>query len=146
MATVRKSAIVSHACEGMFDLVDRVEDYPEFLPWCAGTRLIERTDTLTVGRIDIEFKGVRSHIVTRNAKERPRRMTLELLEGPFRDFRGEWTFAPLGDSGCRVELAVEYAFSNPVLELALGGLFGHITGTLVDRFVERANESTGGGA
>ena len=128
----------------MFDLVDRVEDYPEFLPWCSATRLVERTESVTVGRIDIDLKGVKSHIVTRNAKERPARMALELLEGPFRDFTGEWTFAPLGESGCRVELAVEYVFSNPVLELALGGLFGHITGTLVDRFVERANAAPDG--
>jgi ribosome-associated toxin RatA of RatAB toxin-antitoxin module len=124
----------------MYDLVDRVEDYPEFLPWCAGAELLERTEEVTRGRIDIDFNGLRSRIVTRNTKERPRRMTLELVEGPFRSFSGEWTFAALGDEGCRVELVVDYSFSNPALELALGALFGHITQTLVDCFVERAQE------
>lgn len=127
----------------MFELVDRVEDYPQFLPWCAGTRLIERTAEVTVGRLDIDFKGLKSHIVTRNAKEFPRRMRLELVEGPFRDFDGEWTFSALGDAGCRVELAVDYAFSSRALELALGGLFGHITRTLVESFVARADAVEG---
>ena len=66
MPTVRKSAIVAHACTALYRLVDRVEDYPRFLPWCADARVIERDDRVTVGRIDIDFHGLASHIVTRN--------------------------------------------------------------------------------
>jgi ribosome-associated toxin RatA of RatAB toxin-antitoxin module len=144
MPTVRKSAIVAHACDTLFALVDRVEDYPRFLPWCSAARVVERDDDITVGRIDIDFHGLSSHIVTRNLKRRPARMSLALVEGPFESFAGEWRFEPLGTEGCRVELAVEYALSNRALDAALGPVFGHILETLVDRFVARADEVAAG--
>jgi ribosome-associated toxin RatA of RatAB toxin-antitoxin module len=138
MPSVRKSAIVPHACDTMFGLVDRVEDYPAFLPWCAATHLILRDDEITSARLDVDFKGLKSRIATRNRKERPRRMVLELVEGPFSEFSGEWRFAPLGAEGCRIELEVEYAFSSRALEAVLEPVFGHITTTLVESFVARA--------
>jgi ribosome-associated toxin RatA of RatAB toxin-antitoxin module len=138
MASVRKSAIVARGCDTMFELVDRVEDYPRFLPWCAATHLIERGDGVTSARLEIDFRGLKSRIATVNRKERPHRMTLELVEGPFSEFSGEWRFSPLGEHGCRVELAVDYAFSSRALEAALEPVFGHITTTLVERFVARA--------
>jgi ribosome-associated toxin RatA of RatAB toxin-antitoxin module len=145
MPTVRKSAIVAHACDTLFALVDRVEDYPRFLPWCAASRVIERDDDITVGRIDIDFHGLASHIVTRNAKRPPAGMSLTLVEGPFESFAGEWRFEPLGSEGCRVELSVQYVLSNRMLDAAMGPVFGHILETLVDRFVARADEVAEGG-
>jgi len=136
--TVRKSVIVPHAARAMFDLVDRCEDYPEFLPWCAGAEVFERDEHVTRGRLDIDYHGIRSRIGTVNRKEPPRSMTLEFVEGPFEHFAGLWTFHPLGDAGCRVELAVDYAFTSGALEAVMGPVFNHIVGTLVDRFVERA--------
>ena len=141
MPTVRKSVIVPHACKAMFDLVERCERYPEFLPWCRSAEVIERTARVTLARLDIDFHGLKTQITTRNHKERPRRIALELVDGPFERFKGEWRFAPLGDEGCRVELAAEYAFENAILEGALGPVFGHILETLVERFVERAAQA-----
>jgi ribosome-associated toxin RatA of RatAB toxin-antitoxin module len=138
--TLRKSAIGPHACETMFDLVDRVESYPEFLPWCSGVRLIERTGEVTSARIEISWRGLQTHVATRNAKVRPERMDLGFLEGPFESFAGAWTFVPLGDGGCRVEFSLDYAFAGRALELAMGPLFGHIMGEVVDRFVARAEQ------
>ena len=144
MPTVRKSAIVPHACSALYQLVDRVEEYPRFLPWCAAARVIERDDRVTVGRIDIDFHGLASHIVTRNEKRPPSDMSLTLVEGPFESFAGAWRFEPLGEDGCRVELAVEYALSNRTLDAAMGPVFGHILETLVDSFVARADEMAAG--
>ena len=138
MPTVRRSVILERTCEQMFALVDEVERYPEFLPWCKATRLIERTGEVTAARIDIDYHGLASFVETRNRKEAPHRMVLELVDGPFTAFGGEWQFAPLGDSGCRVALAVDYAFESSVLESVLGPVFGYVIETLVDRFVERA--------
>jgi ribosome-associated toxin RatA of RatAB toxin-antitoxin module len=138
MPTVRKSAIVPRRCETLFALVDDVERYPEFLPWCPRTRVLERDDRVTVARIDIDYRGLKSHFVTRNAKHPPGRMTLELVEGPFEKLAGEWTFAPLGDRGCRAELTLEYEFAGSLLDVVLQGVFGHIAATLVDGFVQRA--------
>lgn len=138
MPTVRKSVIVDRPSATMFALVDDVESYPEFLPWCSGTQVFERTPEATVARLDIDYHGLTSHIQTRNVKEPPHRMALEFVEGPFDRFKGGWRFTSLGEGGCRVEFALDYAFSSVALETVLGPVFGHIVETLVDRFVERA--------
>ena len=138
MPTVRKSVIVDRPAHAMFALVEDVESYPRFLPWCASTSVFDRTPEVTLARLDIDYHGLRSHIATRNLKEPPGRMDLEFLEGPFERFKGHWRFVPLGEEGCRVEFALDYAFSSHAFEVALGPVFGHIVETLVDRFVERA--------
>jgi ribosome-associated toxin RatA of RatAB toxin-antitoxin module len=140
MPTARKSALVPHSCETLFALVDDVERYPEFLPWCSGTQVFSRTDAITHARIEVDYHGLKSQVTTRNAKEPPRRMTLELEEGPFERFHGEWTFKPLGAQGCRVEFALEYQAAGGAIATLLEGVFGLIASTMVDRFVERAGQ------
>ena len=139
MLTVRRSVLVPHSCATMFHLVEHCEDYPRFLPWCAGAHVIERTAQIIRARIDIDYHGLKTHITTLNRKEEPTHMTLELVDGPFEHFHGDWRFTPLGDAGCRAELAVEYTFAHRTVEAVLRPVFGHIVETLVDRFVERAD-------
>ena len=138
MPTVRKSAIVPCSCESMFELVDDIESYPDFLPWCSGTEVFERTSRLTRARLDVSYHGLRTHIATRNRKQPPGHIELEFEEGPFERFGGEWRFAPLGEEGCKVELALDYAFSSNALAKLLGPLFGDIADTMVESFVRRA--------
>jgi ribosome-associated toxin RatA of RatAB toxin-antitoxin module len=138
MPTVLKSVLVPHSARTMFALVDDVESYPQFLPWCSGAQVFERTEAITRARIDVDYHGLASHFTTLNRKQAPGRMDLEFVEGPFEDFKGQWTFAALGEAGCRVELALAYSFSNPAMAALLGPVFGHIIETLVDRFVARA--------
>jgi len=138
MPAVRKSAIVDRPAATMFALVDDVERYPEFLPWCAATEVLERTAELTRARMDVDYHGLKTHITTRNVKDAPRGMTLEFVEGPFERFRGRWRFVPLGSDGCRVEFHLDYAFSSAALAIVLGPVFGHIADTFVERFVARA--------
>jgi ribosome-associated toxin RatA of RatAB toxin-antitoxin module len=141
MPTVRKSVIVPRSCAEMFALVDDIEHYPDFLPWCSGTEVLERTAQITRARLDIDFHGITSHFTTLNRKHPPESMELEFVEGPFETFKGMWRFKPLGDKGCRVEFALDYKFSSTALELLLGPAFGHIVETMVDRFVERSEAS-----
>jgi ribosome-associated toxin RatA of RatAB toxin-antitoxin module len=141
MPTVRKSVIVARPREALFALVERCEDYPRFLPWCSAAEVFERDERVTRARICIDYHGLQSHIETRNVKEAPERIALEFVDGPFREFHGVWTFAALGTEGCRVELALDYAFANRALEAMLGPVFGHIVETLVDRFVARAESA-----
>jgi ribosome-associated toxin RatA of RatAB toxin-antitoxin module len=144
MLTVRRSVIVPHSCETMFRLVEHCEDYPRFLPWCSGAHVFERTADTVRARLDINYHGLKTHIATFNRKEEPTHMTLELVEGPFEHFRGDWRFTPLGVEGCRVELVVEYTFAHRSVEAVLKPVFGHVVETLVDRFVERADEAGAG--
>ncbi|HET7401999.1 MAG TPA: type II toxin-antitoxin system RatA family toxin [Usitatibacter sp.] len=141
MPTVRRSVLVPHPCAMMFALVEDCERYPQFLPWCSGAHVFERSDELTRARLDIDYHGLRTHIATLNRKEPPGHITLELVEGPFDHFKGDWHFTPLGEAGCRVELALDYTFKHRTIEAVLKPVFGHIAETLVDRFVERAERT-----
>jgi len=144
MLTVLRSVIVPHSCETMFRLVERCEDYADFLPWCTGAEVYERTPATIRARIDINYHGLKTHIATVNRKEPHTHMTLELVDGPFEHFQGDWRFTPLGDEGCRVELSVEYTFAHRAVEAVLKPVFGHIVETVVDRFVERADRVAAG--
>lgn len=139
MARVEKSVLVAHPPERMFDLVDRVEDYPEFLPWCGGTELKTRDEQHTVATIHIAYMGIRQHFTTENHKSRPREMRITLQDGPFSELEGDWSFIPLGDDACKIEFRLHYVFSSRVLETLLAPVFSHITNSFVDAFVRRAD-------
>jgi ribosome-associated toxin RatA of RatAB toxin-antitoxin module len=141
MPTVLKSVLVSHPAARMFALVDEVEHYPEFLPWCSGATVYERTPDVTRARIDIDYHGLVSHVSTLNRNEAPTCIDLEFVDGPFDRFKGRWRFTPLGEEGCRVEFALDYAFASAAMDAVLGPVFGHIIETLVDRFVARADSA-----
>ena len=143
MPTVRKSAIVPHSCATMFALVDRVEAYPEFLPWCSHVDLLERTPEVTSARLHVDYHGLVTRIATRNVKRPFDSMRLELVEGPFDSFGGTWSFAPLGEAGCRAEFVLDYSIESSALAALLGPVFGHIATTLVERFVARAEAEAG---
>jgi ribosome-associated toxin RatA of RatAB toxin-antitoxin module len=140
MARVEKSVLVAHTPERMFDLVDRVEDYPFFLPWCGGTELKSRDPQHTVATIHIAYMGVRQNFTTENTKTHPREMRIRLQDGPFSHLEGDWLFSPLGQDACKVEFRLEYVFSSRLLETVLAPVFSHIANTFVDAFVRRADE------
>ena len=140
MTTVRKSVIVPHAAPEMYALVAHFERYPEFLPWCKEARVLERHPHEVKGMLRIDYRGFRSEVATRNRLTPGKSISLELLDGPFESFHGLWRFEPLGDEGSRVSLDVDYTFSSGAVQVLMAPVFGHITGTLVDRFVARADE------
>ena len=140
MARVEKSVLVAHTPERMFELVDRVEDYPVFLPWCGGTELKWRDELSTVATIQIAYMGIRQSFTTENAKTHPREMRIKLQNGPFSELEGDWSFVALGDEACKVEFRLHYVFSSRVLETILAPVFSHITNTFVDAFVRRTDE------
>ena len=139
MALVEKSVLILRTPAQMFELVDRVEDYPEFLPWCGGTDLISRSADRTAARIYINYHGIKAQFATENAKDPPHLMKIAFREGPFRRLDGSWRFTALGETGCKVEFRLHYEFSSVVLEKVLGPVFGHIVKTFVDSFVKRAS-------
>lgn len=143
MAVVQKSVLVEYTAEQMFELVDGVERYPEFLPWCGGTELHERNEEVTVATIRIAYSGIHQNFTTENRKLSHERMDLKLRHGPFRHLEGHWLFKPLGEAACKVELRLDYEFSTRVIEKLLAPVFQHIAGTLVEGFVRRAEQVYG---
>ncbi len=145
MPLVEKSALVPHTASEMFALVDAVEQYPEFLPWCGGTKLLSRDARITVATIEINYHGLRQSFTTENTKQPVESMHIALREGPFKELDGRWQFTALGESGCKVALRMDYSFANSVLEAAVGPVFGVIASTMIERFVARADAIFGQG-
>jgi ribosome-associated toxin RatA of RatAB toxin-antitoxin module len=140
MAQVEKTVLVTHSAAKMYELVDAVERYPEFLPWCGGIDLIERTDTVTVATLHIAYHGIKQNFTTENHKAYPSLMDIKLRDGPFRHLEGVWKFIALSDDACKIEFRLNYEFSNGFLEKLIAPVFSHIANTFVDAFVERADK------
>ena len=140
MIEVRKSLLVPYSAERMFDLIERAEDYPAFLPWCSNATILERHDEVVAAAITVDYHGVKFHFTTRNPKRRPDWLAIRLESGPFRRFEGEWHLAPLGDEGCRIRFDLHYEFASTLMRTLAGPVFGRIADTLVDAFVSRAEQ------
>ncbi len=140
MPQVIKSVLVSHSAEDMFDLVDAVEHYAVFLPWCSGATVHSRDSEHTQATINIRYMGVVHSLTTHNKKRRPMEMTLALVEGPFKNLGGAWHFTTLTAAACKVEFSLSYTFANAVMEEILGQIMLTIAETFVDRFAARADE------
>ncbi|QWT45609.1 type II toxin-antitoxin system RatA family toxin [Azospira inquinata] len=143
MALVEKSVLIERTAAQMFELVDRVEDYPQFLPWCSGTELKARDAGRTVATLHINYHSVKSHFTTENDKEIPVWMNIRLVDGPFRRLEGRWHFKALGDHACKIEFSLTYEFSSKFFEKVIGPVFNHIAGTFVEAFVKRAEQIYG---
>ncbi len=140
---VDRTAMVPYAAERMYVLVDDVEAYPEFLPWCTATELHSRSDSELVASLSIGYGALNSSFTTRNGRCPPESMTMELEKGPFKRLEGKWGFIPLGDEGCEVTLRVEFEFSNSMQDMLFGATFEGICNELIDAFVRRAHDLYG---
>jgi len=141
MHNIHKSAIVLHPAQKMFQLVDSVENYPQFLPWCGSTQIIERDNSKTIASIEINYKGIRQTFTTENTKKQNQEMIIKLIDGPFKSLSGEWMFKNLDKDSCQIELKLEYEFSNVILEKLISPVFNMIANTFIDEFIKEANRS-----
>ena len=143
MAVVHKTVFLGYSAEQMFDLVAKVEDYPKFLPWCDGVKVLERGDDRLVACLGINFLGVRQRFTTANLDTRPTQMTMTLVDGPFKVMHGVWTFKALRADACKVAFDLHYEFSNMILEQVIGPVFSVIANSIVDSFCKRAETAYG---
>lgn len=143
MASVKKSVLVMHRAQEMFALVEGVEHYPRFLPWCGGARILERNEAGLIASVEIAYRGVRQSFTTENRHRAPQEILITLKDGPFRALDGAWRFTALGDAACKVEFELHYEFSSRALEKIVGPVFHHIAHSFIDAFVRRAEELYG---
>jgi ribosome-associated toxin RatA of RatAB toxin-antitoxin module len=140
MNKVEKTVLVMHSAEQMFNLVDAVEDYPSFLPWCGGVDLHERTDASTSATLHIKYHGIKQNFTTVNSKVFPSSMDIALKDGPFKHLEGDWRFIELRADACKIEFRLNYEFANGFLEKLISPVFNHIATTFVDCFVTQADK------
>ena len=145
MALVEKTVLIAQSAERMFELVDRCEDYPAFLPWCGRTELKYRDPLRTVATLFVNYHSVTTSFTTENAKVYPESMMIRLVDGPFRRLEGSWRFRALAENACKIEFQLHYEFSSKVFEKVIGPVFSHIANTFVDAFVRRASQIYGEG-
>lgn len=139
MKTVEKSVLVLHSAEHIFDLVNTVEDYPKFLPWCNRTDILKRNEQSLEAVLYMDYMKICQSFATRNINQRPNKIQMSLLNGPFRKLEGTWQFTPIDDLGCKIDFRLEYEFSNAVLSALIGPVFNIIATTLVDAFIKEAD-------
>jgi len=143
MALVEKSVLVPYSCEQMFALVDRVENYPNFLPWCGGSTVTALEGDAVHASVEIDFHGLKQSFTTRNERQIPYLIDMTLQDGPFQHLDGCWQFRPLSDEACKVEFRLHYEFSSRLLEGLVGPVFNHIANSFVEAFVKRAEKVYG---
>lgn len=143
MPHIARSALVAHSAARMFSLVGDIERYVEFLPWCTSANVREESADVVVAELEISRAGVRQRFTTRNALAPPERMTLELVEGPFDWFAGEWRFTPLAEDACKVELEMDFEYAGRIARTALAPFFAKAADEQVDAFVARARSIFG---
>ncbi|MES9938406.1 MAG: type II toxin-antitoxin system RatA family toxin [Sedimenticola sp.] len=140
MPVVKKSALVAHSAGQMFELVNDVESYPQFLPWCHSGQLLSRDEEELCGQIEVARAGVRQKFSTCNRLHPYDRIEIRLKEGPFKQLKGEWRFTALREDACKVELELHFQFSGALINKAFGAVFNQIANNLVDAFCKRASE------
>ena len=138
MAALERSALVPFSAERMFALVNDVRRYPEFVPWCAGAEVLEETDALIEASLRLKRGGVEHRFTTRNTLTPFTAMRLELVDGPFTTFTGDWTFKALGEDACKIGLTLTFQYRGRLATAALGALLSSSADTLVEAFCQRA--------
>lgn len=143
MSTVDRSALVEFSAEQMFDLVNDVASYPEFMQGCRSAKVISVSEEELVGELCLAKAGISQRFVTRNVLKRPTEIQMSLVEGNFSRFEAQWHFKALTESACKVSLYMQFEFKSSLADYAAGKLFSSSANNLVDALVERAKRVYG---
>ncbi|RUO21953.1 type II toxin-antitoxin system RatA family toxin [Aliidiomarina haloalkalitolerans] len=145
MPQIERSALVPYSCRQMYELVNDVAAYPEFVPGCVAARILEESESSMVAELSISKAGIRHAFTTRNTFVNEHAIAMELVQGPFRHLRGGWEFKPLNAEACKVVLRLDFEFSSKMLQFAFGKVFNEVTTRMVDAFAARARQVYGHG-
>jgi ribosome-associated toxin RatA of RatAB toxin-antitoxin module len=139
MREVKRSALVSQPPARLFALINDIESYPRFLPWCTYARVESRSAAEMVATIGVRQGPLQGEFTTRNTLEPDRRVDMHLVSGPFRTLEGQWLLTPIEADGCRVELTMRFALKSALTGVLFEPVFAQTIGSLVDAFVARAH-------
>lgn len=138
MKKITRSALLPYSAKKMYDLVNDVEAYPEFLPWCGAAEVKSCDGSSMSASVTIAKAGIKQTFTTKNHLVDGKRIEMQLLDGPFKSLKGEWEFKVLDEDACKILFEVEFEVSSGLLNMAVGPIFEQIASTLVDSFCERA--------
>ncbi len=143
MMEIHKSALVKFPAQAIFDLVDDIESYPEFLPWCAGSKILLRTEDVVEAELHIARGGFKRTFATRNVSDGGGRIIMTLIDGPFTYLQGAWNFMPLREDASKISLDLDFEMTGKLANLAFGAVFNQICNSMVGSFTQRAKQIYG---
>ena len=142
MRNVYKTALLPYERARLFEMVNDVGSYPEFIRWCSKADVLSQDDTQVTASLLLQARGMSEIVTTRNVLHPPERIDLQLVDGPFQTFEGGWRFSDLSSkhhAGTKVELDLNFSFSSLLLNATFGRVFTRVANTMVDSFCERAH-------
>ncbi|MGH8273373.1 MAG: type II toxin-antitoxin system RatA family toxin [Gammaproteobacteria bacterium] len=140
MREIHRSALVPYSAEDMFELVNDVDSYPRFLPWCKDSGVRELGENEREASLEFSRAGLHRRFTTHNRLTPGRVIEMSLVNGPFRVLEGHWRFQPLDEAGSKVTLDLRFEFAARLLEAVFAPMFADLMNSLVDAFVARARE------
>jgi len=143
MPSISRSALVMYSVDQMYQLINDVLAYPQFLPDCSNSKIISQNESSVTASLLVSKAGLKKWFTTKNTLVSNQQVMLELVDGPFNKLQGYWLLTPLSEDACKVSLDLEYEFSNRILDLAFGRVFNHMTNNMVQAFTQRAKQVYG---
>lgn len=143
MTHIQQNALLPYSAQAMFDLINDIASYPQFMNGCLAAEVLHRSETEVLARLDLGKAGLKYSFTTRNTLDAPESMTMELVDGPFKQFDARWTFTALTEDACKASLDMQFEFSSGLLDLALKNLFDSSCKNLVNAVCKRADKLYG---
>jgi len=144
LSLIKRSALINYSAEEMYKLVNDVDSYAKFLPWCRSSAVLSESETEMRASVEIAKGVLNKTFTTQNSLTKNSRIGMQLVDGPFSQLQGFWLFEPLKTEGAsRVNLELEFEFDNAMMSLAAKPIFTQIANSLVDAFCKRATEVYG---
>ncbi|TRX74133.1 type II toxin-antitoxin system RatA family toxin [Pseudomonas mangiferae] len=140
---IQRSALLPYPAQALYDLVNDVARYPEFLPWCSASEVLESSPEHMRASLTVGKAGISQRFITRNTLVPGSAITLNLDEGPFTHFQGQWQFKSLGEKACKISLDLDFDYAGTLVKATLGPLFTQAANTMVDAFCQRAKQLYG---
>jgi ribosome-associated toxin RatA of RatAB toxin-antitoxin module len=138
MREIKRTALVAQPPERMYALINDIESYPQFVPGCTSARVESRSEGEIVATLGVRRGLLHAEFTTRNELEANRSVRMQLVRGPFRFLEGQWILSPVGEKGCRIDLAMRFAFASAFSGVIFERIFEQTAASLVDAFVARA--------
>ncbi len=140
MPQISRTALVPFSAEQMYQLVNDVKSYPDFLPGCTGSRVLELGPTQMTAAVDVSKADISKTFTTRNTLTSNQSILMSLVDGPFKKLIGGWKFIPLSPEACKIEFHLDFEFTNKLIEMAFGRIFKELAANMVQAFTSRAKE------
>ncbi len=140
---IQRSALLPYPAQALYDLVNDVASYPQFLPWCSAAQVLDVDEESMRASLTVAKASVSQRFTTRNRLQPGKSIEMQLEEGPFSQLQGVWEFKALGDKACKISLDLSFDYAGPLMKATLGPLFTQAANTMVDAFCQRAKQLYG---